>query len=174
MAILWSIIKHFFVCNSTGCSTRTWTSPSEVLLSLSAPFCNSFPYPSSSILSYSWSFLEIHTLVSWPVFKPHFLMLYYLQIQVQQWKYDLHAPFLWKHHPQLGLTANHLQVCLYFLYSTYMVEVTVLKIHWHVKRYEVKTADQSLFTKRNVRTVLILFRSRRTFCAFSWLLQYSS
>lgn len=44
-------------------------------------------------------------------------MLYYPQIQVQPWKSDLHTPFLWKNHPQLKLSANHLQVCLYLLHG---------------------------------------------------------
>lgn len=83
---------------------------------LQLPFSNFFPYPSPYISSYYFLFLQaqldLHSCLLASKFKAHCLMLYYAGIQVQQWKYDVHNPFLWKHHPQLKLPANHLQVCL--------------------------------------------------------------
>lgn len=118
MATLWSITKDVSVCNSVGCSSRMWTSPFRN----SAEFSSSFlQFLSLSLLTYFILFFvlsrESHLCILASMFKVHCLILYFPQIQAQQWKYDLTTSFFWKHHPHLKLSASHLQVCLYLLHG---------------------------------------------------------
>lgn len=44
-------------------------------------------------------------------------ILLYLSEHLLSITHDLHTPFLWKNHPHLKLSVNHLQVCLYLLHG---------------------------------------------------------